>query len=100
MRAVKMSGDPWQVQCPEVALCRLGRWGGCLWHSLTPNLDNNADRPCRPPRSSPVRYHLGMGYLSTILPSKASEQLKKALELAPNYELAKQIRITLQKTGS
>src|SRR4029078_7168277 len=40
------------------------------------------------PDQPAVRYHLGMGYISTNQPDKASEQLKKALELAPNNELA------------
>jgi Tfp pilus assembly protein PilF len=41
-----------------------------------------------------------MGYISTNQPDKASEQLKKALELAPNNELAEAIRNALQKLGS
>jgi len=52
------------------------------------------------PDQAAVRYHLGMGYISTNQPDKASEQLKKALELAPNNELAEAIRNALQKLGS
>jgi cellulose synthase operon protein C len=52
------------------------------------------------PDQAGVRYHLGMGYLSIGQPSKASEQLKKALELAPNNELAEEIRTALKKAGS
>jgi cellulose synthase operon protein C len=50
------------------------------------------------PDQAAVRYHLGMGYISTSQLSKASEQLKKALELAPNNELADQIRTALRRT--
>jgi cellulose synthase operon protein C len=50
------------------------------------------------PDEAAVRYHLGMSYISTSQLSKASEQLKKALELAPNDELAEQIRTALKKT--
>jgi cellulose synthase operon protein C len=52
------------------------------------------------PDQAPVRYHLGMGYISTGQLAKASEQLKKALDLAPNSELAEEIRTALKKTGS
>ena len=31
-----------------------------------------------------IRYHLGMSYIAVEQLAKASEQLKKALELAPN----------------
>ena len=50
------------------------------------------------PDQAEVRYHLGMGYISTSQLGRASEQLKKALELAPNGELAEQIRTALKKT--
>jgi tetratricopeptide (TPR) repeat protein len=52
------------------------------------------------PDQAAARYHLGMGYIATGQLSGASEQLKKALELAPNNELAGEIRSALQKTGS
>jgi tetratricopeptide (TPR) repeat protein len=52
------------------------------------------------PDQASVRYHLGMGYISMGELLKASEQLKKALELAPTGELADQIRAALKKTGS
>ena len=35
------------------------------------------------PGQPAVLYHLGMGYMATDQAAKASEQLKKALELAP-----------------
>jgi len=50
------------------------------------------------PDQAAVRYHLGMGYISISQLDKASEQLKKALELAPNNELSEQIRTALKKT--
>ena len=49
------------------------------------------------PDQAAVHYHLGMGYIATSQLGKASEQLKKALELAPNEELAAQIRTALKK---
>ncbi len=52
------------------------------------------------PNQAAVRYHLGMGYISISQLDKASEQLKKALELAPNTELAQEIRTALKKTES
>ena len=52
------------------------------------------------PDQASVRYHLGMSYISTNQLEKASEQLKKALELAPNNELAGAIRNALEKAGS
>lgn len=52
------------------------------------------------PDQATVRYHLGMGYIATGQLSKASEQLKKALELASNTPLAEQIRAALKKAGS
>jgi Tfp pilus assembly protein PilF len=52
------------------------------------------------PNQPSVRYHLGMGYISTNQLEKASEQLKKALELAPDGELAGAIRSALEKVGS
>ena len=41
-----------------------------------------------------------MGYISISELAKASEQLKKALELAPDQELTKEIRTALKKTES
>jgi tetratricopeptide (TPR) repeat protein len=52
------------------------------------------------PDQATVRYHLGMGYIATGQLSRASEQLKKALELASNTPLAEQIRAALKKAGS
>lgn len=52
------------------------------------------------PDQAAVRFHLGMGYIATGQFSKASEQLKKALELGPDTELAEEIRSALKKTGS
>jgi len=52
------------------------------------------------PDQASVRYHLGMSYLSTGQLAKASEQLRKALELVPNNELAEEIRTALKRTGS
>jgi tetratricopeptide (TPR) repeat protein len=39
-----------------------------------------------------VRYHLGMSYINGGQMGKASEQLKKALELTPDEGLEKKIR--------
>ena len=52
------------------------------------------------PDQAAVRYHLGMGYISTNQLDKGSEQLKKALELGPNNELAEAIRNALKKAGT
>ena len=49
------------------------------------------------PDQAAVRYHLGMGYIAISQLGKASEELKKALRLAPNDELAEQIRTALKK---
>jgi tetratricopeptide (TPR) repeat protein len=47
-----------------------------------------------------VRYHLGMGYLATGQDTKASEQFKKARELAPNDAgLNAKIAAALKKEG-
>lgn len=51
------------------------------------------------PDQAAVRYHLGMSYIATGQLGKASGQLKKALDLAPNTALAEQIRSALKKTG-
>jgi cellulose synthase operon protein C len=52
------------------------------------------------PDQAVVRYHLGMSYIATGQLGKASEQLKKALELAADTQLAEQIRSALKKAGS
>lgn len=52
------------------------------------------------PDQAAVRYHLGMSYIATGQTGKATEQLKKALELASNTTLAEQIRAALKKAGS
>jgi tetratricopeptide (TPR) repeat protein len=44
-----------------------------------------------------VRYHLGMGYAAVSRADKASEQLKKALELAPDDRSAEEMRTALKK---
>ena len=49
------------------------------------------------PDQALVRYHLGMAYAALSQTDKASEQLKKALELAPTGPVAEAIRITLKK---
>ena len=46
-----------------------------------------------------VRYHLGASYAAAGQPAKATEQLKKALELgAPNNMVGDKIRLALQQT--
>jgi tetratricopeptide (TPR) repeat protein len=52
------------------------------------------------PGQAAIRYHLGMGYFSISQLDKASQQFKKALELAPDDALAEQIRAALKKTES
>jgi tetratricopeptide (TPR) repeat protein len=52
------------------------------------------------PDQAAVRYHLGMSYIATGQLSKASEQLKKALQQASDTPLADQIRAALKKAGS
>jgi tetratricopeptide (TPR) repeat protein len=44
-----------------------------------------------------VRYHLGMEYAAVNQLDKASQQLKKALELAPEGPLAQEIRMAFNK---
>jgi tetratricopeptide (TPR) repeat protein len=51
------------------------------------------------PNLALVRYHLGMSYIATGESAKASEQLKKALDLSPNGGLAEDIRAALKKIG-
>ena len=51
------------------------------------------------PDQATVRYHLGMGYVAVSKLTKASEQFKKALELAPNKEFTERIRTELKKIG-
>lgn len=48
------------------------------------------------PDQAAVRYHLGMGYIATGQSIKASEQLKKALELAPTGKLAEEIQAAIK----
>jgi len=52
------------------------------------------------PDQAAVRYHLGMSYIATGQLGKASEQLKKALELASDTQLTEQIRSALKRAGS
>jgi tetratricopeptide (TPR) repeat protein len=53
------------------------------------------------PDQAGIRYHLGMAYIAAGQLGKASEQLKKALELAQNQPaLTEQIRSALKKAGS
>jgi Flp pilus assembly protein TadD len=52
------------------------------------------------PDQAAVHYHLGMSYIAIGEPTKASVQLKKALELAPNNQLTEIIRDGLKKAGS
>jgi len=47
-----------------------------------------------------VRYHLGMSYVAVGQVANASEQLNKALSLAPDGELEKKIRDALSKLAS
>ncbi len=49
------------------------------------------------PDQAAVRYHLGMSYAALRRSNQASEQLKKALELARDGALAEQIRSALAK---
>lgn len=49
------------------------------------------------PDQATIRYHLGMGYAALGRPGKASEQLKKALELAPQGPLVEEIRTAVEK---
>jgi tetratricopeptide (TPR) repeat protein len=46
-----------------------------------------------------VRYHLGMSYLADGQTTKASEQFKKALELAPDSALQQKIQIAQSKAA-
>jgi cellulose synthase operon protein C len=52
------------------------------------------------PDQAAVRYHLGMSYISTSQFDKASQQLRRALELTPDEGLAEEIRTALNKIGS
>ena len=45
-----------------------------------------------------IRYHLGMSYIGVAQLGKASEQFKKALELAPDKALEQKIRAAQRKT--
>lgn len=53
------------------------------------------------PNLAMVRYHLGMSYLSDGQLAKASEQLKKALDLAADdVELGEKVKAALKKAGA
>jgi cellulose synthase operon protein C len=52
------------------------------------------------PDQAAVQYHLGMSYIATGQLTKASEQLKKALQLTSDVQLEEQIRSALKKAGS
>ena len=53
------------------------------------------------PNMALVRYHLGMSYIATGQTAKAAEQLKKALDLAPDSAgLQEKIRAGLKKAGT
>ena len=45
-----------------------------------------------------IHYHLGMAYIATAQPGKAAEQLKIALDHAPDHELEANIRAAMTKT--
>jgi Flp pilus assembly protein TadD len=49
------------------------------------------------PNEAAVRFHLGMSYAAISKPDKASEQLTKALEMAPQGGLAELIHTALEK---
>jgi cellulose synthase operon protein C len=52
------------------------------------------------PTLGSIRYHLGMSYLATKQPDKASEQLKAALQLEPDGSpLKDKIRSALKQPG-
>ena len=51
------------------------------------------------PDQAQFRYHLGMSYIATGQMNKASEQLKKAIELASDEPLADQARAAMKKAG-
>jgi tetratricopeptide (TPR) repeat protein len=51
------------------------------------------------PNDAAVLFHLGMSYAAVSRPDKASAQLKKALELAPQGQLAELIHSALEKIG-
>jgi cellulose synthase operon protein C len=51
------------------------------------------------PDQAAVRYHLGMSYIANSQLAKGYEQLNRALELAPDDELATKIRDQLKKNG-
>ena len=76
--------------------------GWANYHRATTGPRSPCPRRHRPPYRIRRRfvYHLGMGYIATDQPAKASEQLKKALELAPSEHLAQEIRAAIKKTGS
>ena len=52
------------------------------------------------PKDALVHYHLGMGYLAAAQSEKASDQLKLALQQAPNHELETKIRAAQSKIST
>ena len=52
------------------------------------------------PNLAVVRYHLGMSYISSGQPVKASEQLRQALAQASDDELKEKIQAALKKAGT
>jgi tetratricopeptide (TPR) repeat protein len=55
------------------------------------------------PSVGEVFYHLGMNYLAMGEPAKATEKLKKALELtsaSTKSEMEEKVRVALQKAGN
>ncbi len=52
------------------------------------------------PNLALVRYHLGMSYVSSGQPAKASEQLKLALSQTSDRDLEEKIEAALKKIGS
>jgi tetratricopeptide (TPR) repeat protein len=52
------------------------------------------------PNGALVRYHLGMSYIATGEAGKASEQLRLALNQAPDSDLKSKIEAALKKSAS
>ena len=52
------------------------------------------------PKVALVHYHLGMTYIATGQPEKASEQFKLALAAAPDHDFQEKIRAAQNKTGT
>jgi len=49
------------------------------------------------PNQAAVRYHLGMSYAAVGRPEAASDELRKAIQLAPRGPLAEEIRAAVEK---